>query len=174
MGVMRATDQVTIVEGGIGDTTELEAKVDELNNNLTANSQSFKFAFQDGQYGYMINEEGVETFMNFANSVITPVIFTLNGYYGGANPANETYTATSKGKCLIFIGTHSPNTETCKLSIKLNDVEKFSYSGSCTNATSESLKSMMIDVEEGDVISVSATSNENSRGGNLAIIIFIS
>ena len=35
MGVMRATDQVTIVEGGIGDTTELEAKVEELNNNLT-------------------------------------------------------------------------------------------------------------------------------------------
>lgn len=35
MGVMKATDQVTIVEGGIGDTTELEAKVEELNNNLT-------------------------------------------------------------------------------------------------------------------------------------------
>ena len=36
MGVMRATDQVTIVEGGIGDTTELEAKVEELNNNLNS------------------------------------------------------------------------------------------------------------------------------------------
>lgn len=35
MGVMKATDQVTIVEGGIGDTTELEAKVEELNNNLS-------------------------------------------------------------------------------------------------------------------------------------------
>lgn len=35
MGVMRATDQVTIIEGGIGDTTELETKVEELNNNLT-------------------------------------------------------------------------------------------------------------------------------------------
>ena len=38
MGVMRATDQVTIVEGGIGDTTELETKVEELNNNLASSS----------------------------------------------------------------------------------------------------------------------------------------
>ena len=37
MGVMKATDQVTIVEGGIGDTTELETKVEELNNNLYYN-----------------------------------------------------------------------------------------------------------------------------------------
>ena len=44
MGVMRATDQVTIVEGGIGDTTELETKVEELNNNLTnINNNQIKY-----------------------------------------------------------------------------------------------------------------------------------
>ena len=66
MGVMRATDQVTIVEGGIGDTTELEAKVEELNNNLTANSQPFKYAYQDGKYGYIAKVEGADTFFPFS------------------------------------------------------------------------------------------------------------
>lgn len=55
MGVMKATDQVTIVEGAIGDTTELEAKVEELNNNLTAkDSTKFRFATDgEGNYGYL-------------------------------------------------------------------------------------------------------------------------
>ena len=55
MGVMRATDQVTIVEGGIGDTTELDAKVEEINNNLTATDNTkFRFATDgEGNYGYL-------------------------------------------------------------------------------------------------------------------------
>ena len=36
------------------------------------------------------------------------------------------------------------------------------------------LEDVNVTINKGDVISVSATSNENSRGGNLAIIIFIS
>lgn len=48
MGVMKAADQVTIVEGGIGDTTELEAKVEELNNNLTI----------DGDYKFKVGKDG--------------------------------------------------------------------------------------------------------------------
>ena len=48
MGVMKATDQVTIVEVEGGDTTELEAKVEELNNNLTI----------DGDYKFKVGRDG--------------------------------------------------------------------------------------------------------------------
>lgn len=79
MGVMRATDQVTIVEGGIRDTTELEAKVEELNNNLTASDRTpFRFGVnENGEYGYIITDsEGADSVVPFKSD---PKIETISG-----------------------------------------------------------------------------------------------
>ena len=68
MGVMRATDQVTIVEGGIGDTTELETKIDELNNNLSMEIiKGGNITISDVQYN---TEKGAALFTPDFNGVI--------------------------------------------------------------------------------------------------------
>lgn len=41
--------------------------VKELNSNLTANSQPFRFGYQDGKYGFIISEGGADTFSPFSS-----------------------------------------------------------------------------------------------------------
>ena len=128
MGVMKATDQVTIVEGGIGDTTELEAKVEELNNNLKQTTiipeDGIELNTIDEKLNYLI-ENGTgsgsiqycETVVNqeyktytFDKDYKLAVAFVTNG--GNANDTIDiSYTNiepiqkvsdTYHGKCYIF------------------------------------------------------------------------
>ena len=97
MGVMRATDQVTIVEGGIVDTTELEAKVEELNNNLPAkDSTKFRFATDgEGNYGYLKADDSFAPFKSGAVELHSKI------YTSGT--LSDTYTFTEDyEKILVF------------------------------------------------------------------------
>ena len=40
--------------------------IKQLNSNLTANSQPFRFGYQDGKYGYITTEGGADTFSPFS------------------------------------------------------------------------------------------------------------
>lgn len=86
MGVMKATDQVTIVEVEGGDTTELKTKVEELNNNLTAsNSTVFRFGVnENGEYGYVVTDsEGADSVVPFSGKLKTDLLWE------NTNPTRE-------------------------------------------------------------------------------------
>lgn len=44
--------------------------VHDLNSNLTANSQPFRFGYQDGKYGYIVESEGADTFNPFSSGSV--------------------------------------------------------------------------------------------------------
>ena len=59
--------------------------ISTLNSNLTANSQPFRFSYQDGKYGYIVESEGADTFNPFSalgdvTKIYSNGIYTANTY----------------------------------------------------------------------------------------------
>ena len=56
---------------GASDINATNTKVNELDSNLiNSNGESFRFGYQDGKRGYLINEEGADTFYPFKSTDI--------------------------------------------------------------------------------------------------------
>ena len=156
--------------------------VKQLNSNLTANEQRFKFSYQDGKYGYMAKVEGADTFFPFKS---TPTFLGScylqdggggvweahslsylgnNSEYGSINYIpTDCYTQnngnlTFKRKCSLFINLiciacDSDNSGTRQYKILKNNEQVF-LSDSLSNSDQKTVPySTQIDVEEGDILS---------------------
>ena len=82
--------QNKIITKAINDTN---TAINELNNNLTANNQLFKYAYQDGKYGYIVEVEGADTFFPFSSGRVGKQY--LGNISGAMNKQNGTLDISS-------------------------------------------------------------------------------
>lgn len=122
------------------DISELEQQIEDLNNDLTANSNKFEASYQNGKYGFTINN----TFYEIGGGSMPALDYD--------NPLHTfdsalTYTAT---KTCYLLGTiHGTANNTI---VSINDTPIFSAR---TDTTSDVVPLTRIDT--GDVVKVNAS-----------------
>jgi hypothetical protein len=60
---------------------KVQGAIDEINDNLTANNQSFRYGYENGEYGYYTREGGADTFHPFRRKTVLSkqIPITQNG-----------------------------------------------------------------------------------------------
>ena len=94
---------------GAKDVNDTNTAVNEINNNLTANNQLFKYAYQDGKYGYIAEVEGADTFFPFKNGVsyISKIISTGSWDWGATTYTHNVNVTLPTGYELFIVYAYS-------------------------------------------------------------------
>jgi|GEM_PF-3167066 len=92
-----------------------QSQITELNNDLTANSQKFEASYQNGKYGFMINN----TFYQIGGSSIPNLNFTSPLHTFSAN--NLTYTASKE--CYLYGTMNGTNSSGTGITLTINNTK---------------------------------------------------
>ena len=171
IGNIKALDGNTSIVG-VGDGT-LTGAVSTLNTNLTANSQAFRYGYQNGEYGYITESGGADTFHPF-NSAQVFYDRKTGSYPKQSNLIASDITVKKSGTAYCFI-----SGKTSWGMSYINDT-KLKVNGSLVNPTANyndnnqaAGQTFVVSVNAGDTINIFNNSNYDINSIDISYLIAI-